>query len=119
LRADVFLWTFRNNRKKRYRASFFLDEKNNQNLTFQQVLNSSLVFTALVNWKTLSPLTLSEICIALAYILIHLRMMEILRVQRKFGPLQVSYLITVLLLILSSNDSKQYFYRRHYWKRNI
>ena len=42
-----------------------------------------------VHLETFSTLTLSGICIAIAYVLIHLRIMEILRVERTFGPLQV------------------------------
>nr|CAB3267280.1 short transient receptor potential channel 4-like [Phallusia mammillata] len=36
------------------------------------------------------PLPLSDICIAVSYILIHMRIMELLRAERTFGPLQVS-----------------------------
>nr|XP_018669083.1 short transient receptor potential channel 4-like isoform X2 [Ciona intestinalis] len=35
-------------------------------------------------------LPLSDICIAVSYILIHMRIMELLRAARRFGPLQVS-----------------------------
>jgi len=39
----------------------------------------------------LHPLPLSDICIAGSYILIHMRIMELLRAERTFGPLQVCY----------------------------
>nr|XP_039252029.1 short transient receptor potential channel 4-like isoform X1 [Styela clava] len=38
----------------------------------------------------LDPVPLSDVCISIAYILIHLRILELLRADRRFGPLQVS-----------------------------
>ena len=44
---------------------------------------------AAVHLDSSSPLSLSGICIAIAHVLIHVRLMETLRVDQSFGPLQV------------------------------